>query len=388
MERYSSVNVRQLTTRKGKPWQARAKYKENGKWREITKILPEAKGKREAEKIAEDWRRELNAQAALSTTIDRTKTVEEAVAEYLTRQYNAGELERSTYATQQRRVNSTVKPFIGSVGFTTLDRITIEGWITKLYNKGLSTGTILLSYNMVNKVYKYYYKTGDIRRNPFDGVKRPRSSEPRKTHLTKEQMDEYLTNVYLDYEIEEPMYLGLLIPFYTGMRRGEICGLRWRDVNLEEGTLEVVSAIGRAEVEYTKGPKNRASVRKIYLMPPLLEAFQKAKEKRKPEGSDFVLGGAEFMKIGTYEKKFKEFINNHNLVDAYGKKITSHCLRHNVGYLGAQSMDIASLSKMMGHAKRSTTLNIYGDDSPEASLIASKKLAEKFNKETDYYNEG
>ena len=46
--KYTTVNVQQLTNRKGKPWQARAKYKDvYGKWKEVSKMLPEAKGKLE-----------------------------------------------------------------------------------------------------------------------------------------------------------------------------------------------------------------------------------------------------------------------------------------------------------------------------------------------------
>ena len=47
--KYTTCNVQQLANRKGKPWQARAKYKDaNGKWKEVSKMLPEAKGKKEA----------------------------------------------------------------------------------------------------------------------------------------------------------------------------------------------------------------------------------------------------------------------------------------------------------------------------------------------------
>ena len=47
--KYTTVNVQQLTNRKGKPWQARAKYKDvYGKWKEVSKMLPDAKGKKEA----------------------------------------------------------------------------------------------------------------------------------------------------------------------------------------------------------------------------------------------------------------------------------------------------------------------------------------------------
>ena len=63
--KYTAVSVRQLD-RKGKPWQARAKYKDvYGKWKEVSKMLPEAKGKKEATRMAKEWLDQLNAEADL-----------------------------------------------------------------------------------------------------------------------------------------------------------------------------------------------------------------------------------------------------------------------------------------------------------------------------------
>ena len=54
--KYTTYYVKQLENRKGKPWQARAKYKDaDGKWKEVSKMLPEAKGKKEAMRMAKEW---------------------------------------------------------------------------------------------------------------------------------------------------------------------------------------------------------------------------------------------------------------------------------------------------------------------------------------------
>ena len=64
--KYTTYNFQQLANRKGKPWQARAKYKDaNGKWKEVSKMLPEAKGKKEAMRMAKEWFDKLNAEADL-----------------------------------------------------------------------------------------------------------------------------------------------------------------------------------------------------------------------------------------------------------------------------------------------------------------------------------
>ena len=69
--KYTAVSVRQLD-RKGKPWQARAKYKDvYGKWKEISKMLPVAKGKKDANRIAKEWLDTLNAEADLIPTASK-----------------------------------------------------------------------------------------------------------------------------------------------------------------------------------------------------------------------------------------------------------------------------------------------------------------------------
>ena len=74
--KYTTFNVQQLANRKGKPWQARAKYKDvYGKWKETSKMLPEAKGKKEAMRMAREWFDELNAQADLMPNAGKDNTI-------------------------------------------------------------------------------------------------------------------------------------------------------------------------------------------------------------------------------------------------------------------------------------------------------------------------
>ena len=89
--KYTTYYVKQLENRKGKPWQARAKYKDvYGKWKEVSKMLPEAKGKKEAMRIAKEWLDQLNAEADLMPSANHADTVEKVLEddEYLTENYN------------------------------------------------------------------------------------------------------------------------------------------------------------------------------------------------------------------------------------------------------------------------------------------------------------
>ena len=378
--KYTTVNVQQLTNRKGKPWQARAKYKDvYGKWKEVSKMLPEAKGKKEAMRIAKEWLDQLNAEADLMPNAGKAKTVDEIYKEYLLHQVSTGEIERSTYSNSLYSYNKYIKPYLGDYVFASVDKTVLSGWLTKLYQAGLSQNTIHTTYARLKKVYNYFYNNGELLKDPFKGVKMPKKGEPKVTHLTKEQMDDVRSAVYDNYDAKDPMYVGILLAFLAGLRRGEICGLRWNDIDFYRHTITVRSAVGVSngkDGDYTKNPKNKTSNRTLPIMPELEDALLKRKALIVPLDSWYVIGEQEqFMRPQQYNRLFSEFVDRNNLVDAYGKKIVPHGLRHNFATVGIQSgMDIASLALMMGHASRAMTLDTYGDANADALALASVKL--------------
>ena len=122
--KFTTYNVQQIVRegRKGKPWQARAKYKDtNGKWKEVSKMLPEAKGKKEAMRMAKEWFEKLNAEADLMPNAGKVKTVDEIYKEYLQHQVSTGEIERSTYSNSLYSYNKYIKPYLGDYVFATVD---------------------------------------------------------------------------------------------------------------------------------------------------------------------------------------------------------------------------------------------------------------------------
>ena len=390
--KYTSVSVHQLRDRKGKPWQARAKYKDaTGKWKETAKMIKEAKGKKEAQRMAEEWMAELNAQADLMPTAEKAQTIDEVYNNYLKRQLSTGEIEKSTYSNSLYSYNKYIKPYLADYIFASIDKTVINAWITKLYQLGLSQNTIHTTYMRLKKVYNYYFNSGELLKDPFKGVKMPKRGEAKTTHLTNEQMDNVLEAVYSDYDPQDPMYVGILLTFYAGLRRGEVCGLRWNDIDFYKHTITVRSAVGVSNGvglgDYTKNPKNRSSIRCFPMLPQLEQALKQRKVLIVPEENWFVIGDKDqFMRPQQYNRLFSEFVERHGLVDAYGKKIVPHGLRHNFATVGIRAgMDIASLSLMMGHASRAMTLDTYGDANADALNLASVKLKDTFNENTDYF---
>ena len=393
--KYTSYYVNLVENGKGKRWQARAKYKdERGNWRETSKIMKDASGIREAKKMAKEWFEKLNEEADLMPNVSKAKTVDETFKEYLNHQLNTSEIEKSTYTNTMYYYTKYIKPYLGDYIFASVDKTVLNSWLTELFKLGLSQNTIHTTYSRLKKVYNYFYNCGELLRDPFKGVKMPKKGEPKVSHLTQEQMDDVREAVYANLEPKDPMYVGILLAFYAGLRRGEICGLRWNDIDFYKKTITVRSAIAIADSgrngDYAKSPKNKSSNRTFPMMPHLEEALLERKKAINPKQSWFVVGDKEqFLRPTQYNRLFSEFAEEYNLVDAYGKKIVPHALRHNFATVGIRAgMDIASLSLMMGHASRAMTLDTYGDANADALKVSSIKLADTFNEETVWFKAG
>lgn len=335
--------------------------------------------------MAKAWLDELNTQADLMPNSGNTSTVDKTYMKYLKYQLESGEIEKSTYSNDIYYYNKYIKPYLGDYIFTKIDNVVINSWMTKLYQQGLSQNTINTIYTRLKKVYNYFYNIGELLKNPFNGVKVPKQGDKKITHLTDEQMNNVLKAVYTDFEPKDQMYIGILLAFYAGLRRGEICGLRWNDIDFYSHTITVRSAVGVASGgDYTKSPKTKSSNRTFPMVQPLEKALKERKKAIEAQYSWFVAGKKDkFIRPNQYTRLFVEFVKRNNLVDAYGKPITPHGLRHNFATVGIRAgMDIASLTLMMGHASRSMTLDTYGDANADALALASAKLTDIFRATT------
>ena len=385
---YYNPTVKQIADRKGKPWRASIDYKDpvTGKRRQKSKMLPDAKGKKDAKRLADEWMNELNNAVQSTAPAELGKTVKEMVQSYEDYRRSVGEIENSTHQKNLSICKNYIEPYLGDYLFTSLDRTDVSTWLTKLYEKGYAPRTVRNAYTELKKVYAYYYEVGDISKNPFNGVKAPKEGKPKVTHLTTEQMDDFLSAVYTEYEPTDPMYVGCLLAYYSGLRRGEICALRWRNIDFEKNTITVDSAIGIGKGgNYTKPPKTKSSNRSFPILPQLYDALKVRYDSLQPESGWFVIGNKDsFMSLQAFTNNFQGLAEAYDLKDCYGKRITPHGLRHNLATVGIRSgMDIASLSSMMGHASRAMTLDTYGDANPDAMKTATDKLALRFSDDSE-----
>ncbi|HWP50988.1 MAG TPA: site-specific integrase [Clostridia bacterium] len=174
--------------------------------------------------------------------------------------------------------------------------------------------------------------------------------------------------------------LGLILCFYSGIRLGELCGLKWSDFDWDAGTMSVMRTVTRTKNFGQEGskttlqigtPKSRKSARKIPLPASIVQQAKLLGFDQKCESFYMLSDDVEPLDPRSYQKLFKRI-----LIQAGVKTRKFHAIRHSFATRALEmGVDIKTLSEILGHSSVSITLNIYAH-----SLLEQKKIAiDKFN---------
>ena len=186
----------------------------------------------------------------------------------------------------------------------------------------------------------------------------------------------------------EPAAFGIIFDLFTGLRIGELCGLRWENVDMDKRVFRVCETRNRlpnfddsirasTSVKTVKSTKTDNSLRTVYMMSSLFEDFQyyhdvqMAIMEENPgynrEGYVFCQENGEPYEPRTYQDLFKRCVRQAGIADA-----NFHSLRHTFATRALeQGMDVVTLSRLLGHANPSITLDKYGhalDDHKRESM--------------------
>lgn len=232
----------------------------------------------------------------------------------------------------------------------------------------LSVSTAKLSHRTLSAVFNYairldYIKTNVAREVGNIDVK----SDKRIEFYT---LDEFKTFINV---VDDLMYRTFfMMLFYGGFRRGELMALTWNDIYFK---LKVIDIHKTANNYVVTSPKNETSNRKIQLPQHTIDLLSELKKEVKPK-NDYVVFGEfyDHLPQTTINRRYDEYINKTKL-----DKIRIHDFRHShASYLINLGIDITIISKRLGHAKTSTTHDIYGHLYPNAEDAAIAKMENDF----------
>lgn len=220
--------------------------------------------------------------------------------------------------------------------------------------------------------------------NPCNRVKPPKVERKEAVSLDEKQAAELIKCLQ-----SEPLkyHAAIMLALYTGLRRGELCGLNWSDIDFKNGLISVnKSVLYSADMGiYEDTPKTKSSNRIINIpsdMVNLLKRYRADQMKQQflmgdqwqNSGKVFTNETGGIINPDTMSKWFRKFVGRNNLPDVH-----LHSLRHTAATLLITSgVDVATVSKRLGHADKTTTLNIYTHAVKSADKAAAEKLQDIF----------
>jgi integrase len=234
--------------------------------------------------------------------------------------------------------------------------------------RGLADSTVKLLHKLARRVFGHALKQGDIKRDPSTEIDAPRVAATEAAVLRSEEIPVMLKG------LQGPMLTIAIVALGTGMRRGELCALRWQDVDLDKAKLEV-----RQSLEQTrrglrfKEPKTKRGLRSISLSPSVIACLQEHRVRQLEQRMRLGQGrpGPDALVFATFggtrtpdglTRQFGEAMKKIGL-----GHVGLHSLRHtHASLLIKAGEDILTVSRRLGHSSAAITLGVYGH------LISSK----------------
>jgi len=264
----------------------------------------------------------------------------------------------SSYANYLSIVNKHILPILGSVRITDLTSSRMNDFIMQKLQHGRLSGKGGLSAKSVRDIMTvfrsisvYVSKEYGIREVHFTMPKSEQKSVEVLTAAERRKLEQYLMIN------PDRTNLAVLLCMFTGLRVGELCGLRWEDIDLENGLLSVNRTVQRVNRGGTSEviigtPKSRTSVRTIPI--PEFLIGQLAKFQGNPVAY-LVTGTAKPTEPRTMQNRFQRILKSCGV-----RRVNFHILRHTYATVCVENgFDPKTLSELLGHADAGITLNRY-----------------------------
>ncbi len=301
-----------------------------------------------------------------------------------------------TYSNYQSTVERHIRPDLGPIQVQKLTVARVQAYHARLRGEGVGARTRQLCHLHLTQALDYAMTLGVVPRNVARAIPRARWRPGQMKHWTRDEARRFLGIAATGSTFGPLWHLAL----GTGMRRGELLGVRWQDVRLDAGYLTVRQAVivVRGHPQVTE-PKTATSVRTIYLPPTVRdhlaahrEAQRERRERRERDGSP---GGGPSRDTGDFVFATRDggVINPDNLDYDFAKlieragvpRIRIHDLRHTYATLALeQGIPVKVVSENLGHADISTTLRTYAHVIPaQRSELAARMDAALFGGDTD-----
>ncbi|BAH07659.1 site-specific integrase [Clostridium kluyveri] len=341
-------------------------------------------------------------------------TFEEFIKKWL-KDYAEAELAPKTLYRYKELLYTRIIPALGHIKLNKLQPTHITEFYSNLREDGirndgkpggLSERTILHHHRLISSILATAIQWGFILNNPALRLKAPKVEKKEARHFNIEETA-YVLQLIENEPIKYKTMITLAI--YGGMREGELTALTWSDINFDDCTIKINKSLqhlpGRDTfIKSTKTETTRLISIPISVMT-LLKEYKRWQNTEKLKlgnlwhDSDALFTATDGKSIfpSTISKWFLKFIRKHNesIINDDKippkdkskyllKEVNFHGLRHtSATLLINQGVDITTVSKRLGHARTSTTTDIYSHSLQKADVEAADKLENLFNNEVN-----
>ena len=310
--------------------------------------------------------------------------------------YARVKLRPSTFKTSQGFLKNHIKPQIGGIPLANLTSLDLQRFYKRLLDsgrvdrieakkkpKGLAPKTVRNIHQMIGSAYNLAMEQKLVSRNPTQGCALPKVEHKEMKTLTADQLSTFFHEAK-DSGVYELYYLDLA----TGLRRGELLGLKWTDVDLDRGVLKIQRAVSRQNSKVVEAPlKTKNAYRTLPLSADVISVLKM--QKCKVGNSEWVFpsptGGP--MSPDSVLHMLQRVLKRADL-----PRIRFHDLRHTFATHALTSgVDAKTLSGILGHTNASFTLDTYthvtSDMQKQACGIVGGFMEDIFGKELKPWQE-
>lgn len=294
--------------------------------------------------------------------------------------YNRNTVRETTREGYENRIYKHIIPGIGNIPLDRLTQDDLQDFYDslkrsgRLINKekrgdGLSDRMVRACHASCRMALEKAVNEGLIPVNPAIGCKLPPKKAKEMQVLTHDEIQRFLIQAKHDgyYEI-------FLLDLATGLRRGELLGLKWGDLNFDTGELHIERQVARINGELkTIPPKTKASVRSVILPKTVLSVLSEYRRSN-PVNAVWIFPSP--VKENSPRDPDSLYQKMQLVLErADCKKVRFHDLRHTFATLALEhGMDVKTLSTVIGHTSSQTTLDVYSHITTEMQRKAAQAI--------------
>jgi len=273
-------------------------------------------------------------------------------------------------------IRNHLVPALGHIKLEELKVCSIQAFYGSACEQELTNRTVSHFHRVLSQALKWAAKLGYLSKNPAESA-----DPPKAQHKTMNTLSEFEAAVLLEKARDSFCYPVIYTAISTGMRRNELLGLRWRDIDLYGLSISVSQTLykGKGKVEFRE-PKTGYSRRRISMTPKLalyLGEYKREREQLFEErGTPITLDDLVF--TNDDGKCIDPSTVSHNfgrISRSMGLNIRFHDLRHTCASLMlSKGVHPKIVSEMLGHSTVAITLDIYSHVTPGLQEAAAKSL--------------